>query len=200
MKKPAILIVDDTPSNIHILVESLGDEYDIKVAKNGRSAIEIAGRTDKPDLILLDIMMPGMDGYEVCMRLKKSESTHDIPVIFLTAKNDPADEEYGLSIGAVDYISKPFVPSITKARIKTHLALKFQRDELVRQKEDLKNAFDQIKILRGFIPICSSCKKIRDDKGYWNGIEKYISDHSEAVFSHSICPDCIDRLYPEYKD
>jgi CheY-like chemotaxis protein len=86
MKKPAILIVDDTPSNIHILVESLGHEYDIKVAKNGSSAIEIAGRTDKPDLILLDIMMPGMDGYEVCMRLKKSESTHDIPVIFLTAK------------------------------------------------------------------------------------------------------------------
>lgn len=196
-QNPTLLIVDDTPSNLHILAEFLGGEYDIKVAKDGKSALKIADQPHKPDLILLDIMMPEMDGYDVCRKLKAANSTRGIPVIFLTSKTKTSDEELGLSLGAIDYISKPFVPSIVKARIKTHLTVKFQRDELLRQKEALQQALDQIKVLRGFLPICSYCKKIRDDQGYWNKIEQYISEHSEAAFSHSICPECLARLHPE---
>ncbi len=196
-KKPVLLIVDDKPSNLHILAELLGEEYDIKVAKDGKSALNVSDQIPKPDLILLDVMMPEMDGYDVCRRLKASDSTRRIPVIFLTAKSDATDEELGLSLGAIDYISKPFVPAIVKARIKTHLTAKFQHDKLLRQKEKLQKAMEQIKVLRGFLPICAYCKKIRDDQGYWNKIEQYISEHTEAEFSHGICPDCMAKVCPD---
>lgn len=200
-RKPLILIVDDTPSNIHVLVESLNDEYNIKIAKSGESALEIARSMEQqPDLILLDVMMPEMDGYEVCKKLKETDESKDIPVIFLTAKDGAGDEEYGFSLGAMDYILKPFKIPIVKARIRTHLLLKFQRNELMRQNIELKQALDQIKVLRGCLPICCTCKKIRDDKGYWNQVEKYISEHSEAVFTHGMCPECLNTLYPDCQD
>ncbi len=128
--KPTVLIVDDMAANIAILSDLLKDDYRIKVAKNGEKALEIAKSADKPDLILLDIEMPGMDGYEVCRELKNGPWTNNIPVIFVTAKTDVKDEEYGLNLGAVDYISKPFHPTIVKIRVKNHLALKLKSDLL----------------------------------------------------------------------
>ncbi|MGM0623373.1 MAG: HD domain-containing phosphohydrolase [Campylobacterota bacterium] len=136
MEDKTILVVDDTKENIHILVELL-DEYDIAVAKNGEKAIEIA-RNEKIDLILLDVMMPVMDGYEVCSLLQKSEKTQDIPIIFLTAKIDIADEIKGLQLGAVDYISKPFNPSLVKQRVKNQILLKEAKDLLQNQKQYLQ--------------------------------------------------------------
>ncbi|MBP0047521.1 two-component system response regulator [Marinobacterium sp. AK62] len=118
-----ILIVDDTPENIDILNDILRPSYRVTVALNGMKAIAIAASSPPPDLILLDIMMPEMDGYEVIRRLKSNPATARIPVIFVTAKTDVSDEEKGLQLGAVDYISKPISPPIVKARIKTHLAL-----------------------------------------------------------------------------
>lgn len=194
----SILVVDDSPINTHVLLGALGNEYDVRVATNGKSGLSLlTGDQQKPDLILLDVMMPEMDGYEVCKALKANEETAHIPVIFVTAKSETADEEYGLSLGAADYIAKPFDIPIVRARIRNHLLLKAQREELVRQKNELQDALEQIKILRGFLPICCSCKKIRDDKGYWRQIESYISEHSEATFSHGICPECEKKLYPE---
>lgn len=102
-QRPVILIVDDMPTNIHVLAETLRSEYQIRVAKDGQTALELAHRDDKPDLILLDVMMLVMDGYEVCRRLRESEITKNIPVILVTARNDTEDEEYGLRLGAVDY-------------------------------------------------------------------------------------------------
>ena len=128
-----ILIVDDTPDNIDILGGILRSEYDIKVALNGDKALAIANNEPRPDMILLDVMMPGMDGYEVCRRLKADPSTSQIPVIFITAKSDARDEALGLSLGAVDYITKPISPPIVQARVKTHLALYDQNRELARQ-------------------------------------------------------------------
>lgn len=119
-----ILLVDDMATNIQTLSSILKDSYKIKVAANGKKAIEIANMDNKPDLILLDVVMPEMDGYEVCRRLKSNIDTFEIPIIFVTAKDDGEDEERGFLVGAVDYITKPFRPSTILARVKTHLELK----------------------------------------------------------------------------
>ncbi len=131
--KSTILVVDDTPENIDIVTGILHDTYKIKAALNGKKAIEIARKSPHPDMILLDIMMPEMDGYEVCKILKEDPITAKIPIIFVTAMSSEENEEKGLELGAVDYISKPISPSITKARVRTHIALSDQNKELERQ-------------------------------------------------------------------
>ncbi|WDP90189.1 MAG: response regulator [Desulfobacter sp.] len=124
-----ILVVDDVESNIDILIEMLGEDYRVSVAMNGRSALEDVASM-MPDLILLDIMMPDMDGYEVCRRLKADRQTRDIPVVFLTSLSEESDEARGLALGAVDYITKPFSRELVKARVNNHLELKRHRDHL----------------------------------------------------------------------
>lgn len=136
-ERQTILIVDDTPENIDVLKGLIKKEYKVKVALNGEDALELIHTGNVPDLILLDIMMPGMDGYEVCRRLKENSTTRDIPVIFITAKDDYEDEKLGLEIGAVDYITKPFNPAIVMARVKTHLSLAKALKELAEQNENL---------------------------------------------------------------
>jgi DNA-binding response OmpR family regulator len=199
-----ILVVDDIKENLRILADALGGEgYKVRPALSGRIALE-AAREEPPDLILLDILMPGMDGYEVCETLKADPTLKDVPVIFISALNEVGDKTKGFSAGGVDYIGKPFQTEEVLARVKTHLTLrKLQKDverkntRLRELNRDLQRALDEIKTLRGIIPICSNCKKIRDDDDSWQRIEKYIGDHSEAVFTHSICPDCAKKLYPD---
>jgi len=123
-----VLVVDDTPTNLSLMSDLLGDLYTVKVATGGARALKIARSDAPPDLILLDIMMPEMDGYEVCRQLQADEKTRNIPVIFLTARNESSDEQLGLELGAVDYITKPISPPIVLARVKNHLALKHLRD------------------------------------------------------------------------
>ncbi len=125
-----ILVVDDEPLNINILVELLKGEYKMMAAKNGQQALKAARSSNKPDLILLDIMMPEMDGYEVCSTLKEDSATKDIPIMFVSAMNEDSNETKGLALGAVDYITKPISPTILQARVKTHLALTQQASEL----------------------------------------------------------------------
>lgn len=198
-KKQSILIVDDEPTNIEILGNALGKTYEILVAINGQEALEVALKAI-PDLILLDIIMPGMAGYDVCQSLKENPLLKDIPVIFITALDNEIQETMGLKLGAVDYITKPFQTGIVKLRVKNQIQLKLQRDALVLRNAELKEALAKIKTLSGFIPICASCKKIRDDQGYWSQLEVYIHEHSDAEFSHSYCPECIEKLYPQYDD
>lgn len=128
--KPKVLIVDDTPENIQVLMETLKDEYKIVAAINGQKALQMAPLEPVPDIILLDIMMPGLDGYQVIEKLKADEKTRDIPVIFVTAMTEEEDEQKGLDMGAVDYIAKPFRPGLVKARVRNHLELKRHRDNL----------------------------------------------------------------------
>lgn len=130
LTKPTLLVVDDTPDNLTLMTELLKPHYRVKVANSGEKALAIATEERHLDLILLDIMMPGIDGYEVCKRLKSDEKTHDIPVIFLTSRSEAADEELGLELGAVDYITKPINPAITLARVANHLTLKASADFL----------------------------------------------------------------------
>lgn len=137
--KQVVLIVDDTPDNITLLSALLKDIYRIKIATNGIKALHIAATTPAPDLILLDVMMPEMDGYETCRRLKENPMTADIPVIFLTAKSQVSDEEMGLKLGAVDYISKPISPPIVLARVATQLHLVRARNLLQDQNKHLES-------------------------------------------------------------
>jgi putative two-component system response regulator len=127
---PKVLVVDDTPNNIRILVATLKDMCELVVARDGEEALARVAGQDLPDLILLDIMMPGLDGYEICSRLKDQPLTKAIPIIFITALASSGDEERGLKLGAVDYITKPFVSSVVRARVRTHLELKSHRDKL----------------------------------------------------------------------
>ena len=128
--KPTILIVDDTPANIHVLAEALREDYRVKVAASGAAVFEIIAKQGTPDLILLDVMMPGMDGYTVCRRLKDDPQTQHIPVIFVTARSESEDEEVGLRLGAMDYIAKPFHLPIVLARVRNHIQLKRKTDLL----------------------------------------------------------------------
>jgi len=127
-----ILVVDDAPENLAILNGILKDHYRVKVATSGERALALAAGSEQPDLILLDVMMPGMDGYEVCSRLKSDPRTQSIPVLFVSARDEEEDEAKGLALGAIDYIVKPIRPSIVQARVRNHLELKRSRDLLER--------------------------------------------------------------------
>jgi diguanylate cyclase (GGDEF)-like protein len=129
-RKALILIVDDTPTNIQLLAEALAANYKIRFATSGAKALELLENTEKPDLILLDVMMPGMDGYEVCRHIKENVALRDIPVIFVTAKNETASQEHGFNVGGVDYITKPFDIALVRARVRTHVNLKWRTDLL----------------------------------------------------------------------
>jgi phosphoserine phosphatase RsbU/P len=128
-----ILIVDDTPLNLGVITGALKDSYKTKVATSGEKALALASADEKPDLILLDVMMPGMDGYEVCSRLKADPATCEIPVIFLTGQTEVEDETRGFEVGAVDYVHKPFSPAVVKARVRSHILLREARAQLASQ-------------------------------------------------------------------
>jgi CheY-like chemotaxis protein len=136
--KPIVLIADDEPLSLHVMTDVLSAEYTVKAAENGEEALALACASPRPDLILLDIQMPEMDGYTVCERLKADALTRDIPIIFMTALKDEKDERHGLALGAVDYISKPLRPAILAARIRTHLGLKAARAALAERNAELE--------------------------------------------------------------
>jgi two-component system sensor histidine kinase/response regulator len=141
-----VLIVDDTEANVDVLVEALGDDYEISVAMDGEDALENV-KMEAPDIILLDIMMPGMDGYEVCRRLKANRLTADIPIVFLTAMTDIISKSKGFQLGAVDYVTKPFEIIEVKARVRTHLSLKLAKYELSEKNQILEEKTVELKAM-----------------------------------------------------
>lgn len=205
--KPTILIVDDTPDNITLLCALLGDKYRNKVATNGIKALKIASTSPRPDLVLLDIMMPEMDGYEVCSRLKADPDTRDIPVIFLTAKTQEADETKGFELGAVDYITKPISPPILLARVQTHIALQEARSRLSHQNEVLEEQVlertHQLENMQNAILVAlASLAETRDDdtgqhikrtQHYVRELATLVQDHPR--FNHYLNSRIIDVLY-----
>jgi len=173
-KKPFVCVVDDNPQNLKVLGTLLKkNNYEPAVFLSGKEFLKFI-ETEPPDLILLDIMMPEMDGFEVCRKIKARPEAKGIPVIFITAKSASEDIVKAFELGAVDYVTKPFNHAELLARVKTHV---------------------EIKILRGIVPICTNCKKIRDDKGLWEQVETYISRYSDIMFSHGLCPSCMDKMY-----
>lgn len=193
-----ILVVDDTPANLALLFTGLRNAgYKVLINERGDVALQTAAYV-LPDLIILDVMMPGIDGFETCRRLKEDPRTRDIPVILMTALTDPIDEVTGLRAGAVDYITKPIHVEVVLARIKTHLTLRKLYRDLERKNAALEEALATIKTLSGIIPICAWCgNKIRDEHDEWVSVATYLETHADITFSHTICPDCYRRLTGE---
>jgi len=206
----AILIVDDSPDQcllLHNILTNAG-HGDIQTAGSAHAAfaalhLDGNGPAAAVDLILMDVLMPGMDGVTACRHIKQQQHLRDIPVIMVTAKTDLSNLQSAFSAGAMDYINKPVNGVELRARVASALTLKQEMDcrkereaELRRSNEDLQRALKEVKVLRGLIPICASCKKIRNDGGFWQQLEEYLGEHSEAEFSHGLCQPCIKKLYP----
>ena len=237
-----VLIVEDSPTQAIQLQGLLKESgYRVSTATNGADAFSYL-EEHIPDLVISDIIMPGMDGYEMCGRMKADDNLRSIPVILLTQLGEPEDIVKGLESGADNFVTKPYDPEVLLSQVqyilinrrirsapRTEMGIEvffagkrhfinsdriqimdllfstyenslLQKRELERLNKELNEALDTIKTLHGIIPICSNCKKIRDDKGSWSQIEAYISKHSEAKFSHGICPECAKELYPEFID
>jgi len=195
-----VLIVDDNPKNIQVLGTILMDaKYRVAVANQGSAALNLLPKV-KPDLILLDIMMPELDGFEVCRRIKAEATTGHIPVIFLTAKTETDDIVKGFELGAADFVTKPFRAKELLARVQTHIALVRLQQSLRNKNRELEEAFASVKTLSGFVPICSHCKKIRTAAGEWELVEVFIHECTGASFSHSICPECTQVHFSDYHD
>ena len=190
-----ILAVDDEPVNRQVLTNYLAlEHFDLVTASGGEEALRLI--EEQPfDLVLLDVMMPRVSGYEVCRALREKYPMEKLPVLFLTAKNRTADVVTGLSLGANDFLTKPISKGELLARVRPHLDLLTVHRNL----EDLVDEkVSEIKILEGLLPICATCKKIRDEGGKWSELETFIGVHSEAEFSHGICPDCAEEFYSDY--
>ena len=199
-KTPVILVVDDNPQNLQLVAGLLSEKLacDLCFAAGGVEALEVM-ETTAPDLVLLDVNMPGMNGYQVCEAIRASEAFREIPVIFLTAQRDSDFIVKGFEAGGTDYVVNPFESRELLARVQLQLELKLKRDELERRNEELEAAIVRIKRLEGIIPICMYCKKIRDDSSSWQQMEQYITEHSDAFFSHGICPDCFQEQMASLK-
>ncbi len=174
-------------------------------AKDAAKVLNLNGdSTSQPiDLILMDVLMPGQDGVETCRQIKRCAHLQDVPVIMVTAKSDLSNLQEAFAAGAMDFISKPVSSVELLARVSSALLLKQEMDrrknrelELRRSNEELQKALKEVKVLRGLIPICASCKKVRNDGGFWQQLEEYLGEHSEAEFSHGLCQPCIKKLYP----
>jgi DNA-binding response OmpR family regulator len=190
-----ILIAEDDFTSRRILeILLLQWGYEVIVTSDGVEAWEVLQKEDAPPLVILDWMMPGKDGREICSLIRakqKSEINHY--VILLTSKSFKEDIVTAFDAGADDYITKPFDREELKARIKVGERIVSLQAALAKQVKELQEALNHIKTLQGILPICSYCKKIRDDGNYWQLLENYISTHSMAQFSHSICPDCYQK-------
>jgi len=204
MKKQNILIADDSIVAREMCGSQLDEsEFNVSYAINGLEAIKVA--LQQPlDLILMDVMMPEMDGVEACRRIKSNQSLKDIAIIMVTSVEDIAVLESAFDAGAADYINKPIQPVELMARLRSILRLKDEMQtrrkherELRLKNKELEDLISEIKTLRGFIPICAWCKKIRNIEGYWEQMERYIEHHSYATFSHGICKDCAAKALEE---
>ena len=202
----AILLVDDRPENLFALeglLESPG--LNIVKASSGNEALGLMLEHDFA-LVLLDVQMPGMDGFETAELMRGTEKTRQVPIIFVTAISTEQQHVFkGYEAGAVDYLFKPIVPEFLRTKVGVFCEL-FQQKNIIRKQlreieeknELLQKRLDEIKQLRGILPICAKCKKIRNDKGFWEKIEVYICEHSDAEFSHGLCPECAKSLYPDF--
>ena len=205
IEKTKILAVDDKAENLLTLKASISSsKIEVLTALSGKEALALVLEHDFA-LILMDVQMPEINGFETAALLRGTEQTRYIPIIFITAfLADEKNVFKGYDSGAVDYISKPFNLKILNAKVNIFVELAIQKKVIQKQMDDinnknlqLKKQIEEIRNLKALIPICSSCKSIRDDNGYWESVEIYISKQTGSQFSHGICPDCMKKLYPD---
>jgi phosphoserine phosphatase RsbU/P len=190
-----ILIAEDDPVSRRMLQLTLKNwDYEVVVTENGIDALKVFETEGAPTLAILDVMMPGMDGMEVCRRVRQTERQNPPFIILLTAKDRKEDVIDGIQAGANDYLTKPFNREELRVRLEVGAKMVELQQQLSERVKELEIALTQINQLQGILPICSYCKNIRDDKNYWQKVEGYIAEHSDAQFSHSICPDCYESV------
>ena len=194
-----ILIAEDDLTSRTILQAILAKwGFTTVTAGDGLAAWTILEGPEAPRLILLDWMMPGLDGVEICRRVRETGTTQPPYIILLTALGETNRIVEGLRAGADDYITKPYNQEELRARIEVGVRILTLQESLAQRVEELEAALDHVRKLQGILPICMHCHKIRNDQESWERIEKYITEHSEAQFSHSICPDCLASHYPDF--
>ncbi|HVN95427.1 MAG TPA: response regulator [Syntrophorhabdaceae bacterium] len=203
-----VLVTDDDPELLLLAIAVLTrGGYEVLQAETGRECLEIL-RREQPDLVLLDVMLPDASGTEICRQIKAEERLRDTFVILTSGVRISSDyQAEGLNSGADGYIVKPISNRELLARVQSMERIK-RAENALREKEreqkkliaNLQEALAEIKTLRGFIPICASCKKIRDDEGYWDQLEAYFTRHTNAMFTHCICPECAEKFRDEMKN
>ena len=189
-----VLVADDEPMGALMLSRSLERwGLEVVVAHDGEEAWRII-QAGGVAMAILDWMMPGADGPELCRRIRKDERHAHMHLILLTARNSRADVVAGLDAGADDYLIKPFDPEELRARVHVGIRVLTLQDRLADRVAELQEALTNVKQLSGLLPICSYCKRIRGDENYWERVESYITEHTDAKFSHGICPECYDTV------
>ncbi len=194
------LIADDDRATTEILSKTLQQwNIDVTVAHDGNAAWDLLGAGDGPSLAILDWMMPGVDGVELCHRIRDDSSLAHMYVILLTGRDSRADIVAGLDAGAHDYVVKPFDVEELRARINVGIRVLTLQERLAERVAELQAALKNVKQLSGLLPICSYCKRIRSDQNYWEQVDRYVAQHSEAEFSHGICPECFKTVIAPFE-
>jgi DNA-binding response OmpR family regulator len=194
------LIADDDRLGALILaraLEKLGLE--VAIAHDGDEAWRMIDQQGGFAMAILDWMMPGADGPELCRRIRSTDRRARMHVILLTARDGHADIVAGLDAGADDYLIKPFNPEELRARVQVGIRVVSLQDRLAQQVDELQDALSKVKQLRGLLPICSYCKRIRSDENYWEQVDSFVAQHSDAQFSHGICPTCLIMVEADLK-
>jgi sigma-B regulation protein RsbU (phosphoserine phosphatase) len=193
-----ILIADDDRMSTMMLSRSLERwGFEVVVAHDGVSAWGHIESSTPPALAIVDWMMPGIDGLELCRRIRQTAAHAHMYVILLTGRDDRKDVVAGLDAGADDYIVKPFDPDELRARVQVGIRVLTLQERLADRVAELQDALTRVKRLQGLLPICSYCKRIRGDDQYWQQVDSYIAEHSDAEFTHGICPPCSQKLMAE---
>jgi DNA-binding response OmpR family regulator len=195
-----LIAEDDATSRIVLATVLTKDGYDVTATDDGGAAWEVLKKPNAPRLAILDLMMPGIDGLELVRRVRAIPSAAPPYLIIVSTKSEKADVISALDAGANDYLTKPFDPGELRARIEVGRRMIEMRFQLNEKVEELSQALAEVRTLKGIVPICANCKNVRDDQGYWNRVETYLNEHTEADFTHAVCPDCMKRLYPQFKD
>jgi len=203
----SILVVDDslaTRSVLQMILEDAGYQK-ILLVESAHEAFQClglahsiapAGDIGDIEVVLMDIKMPDMDGVEACRRIKADSRYQDLPIVMVTALTEAGYLQSAFAAGAADYVTKPIERLELLTRMRSTVKLKHEMDRRKARERELEQALKEIKVLRGILPICARCKRIRDENGQWFSVESYIKGHTEADFSHLICPECLDRHFP----
>ncbi len=188
-----ILIAEDDPVSRSILENLLGKwGYEVTTTLDGAAAWSVLQEPDAPSLAILDVMMPSVDGLEICRRLRRTPSSISPYIILLTGKHGVREIVKGIEAGADDYLTKPYDFDELRVRVQVGVRIVELQTNLAERVSELEIALSHVKQLQGILPICSYCKKIRNDRDYWQNVESYVTDHSQAEFSHGICPACYE--------
>jgi len=194
------LIADDDRTTTTILSRALARwNLDVTVAHDGAAAWEALTVDDPPSLAILDWMMPSIDGIEICRRIRQDPARAHMYLMLLTSRDTRADVVVGLDSGADDYLVKPFDTEELRARVHVGIRVATLQERLAERVVELQDALSKVKQLGGLLPICSYCKRIRSDQNYWEQVESYIAHHSEAQFSHGICPQCFETVRQQFE-